>query len=117
MLPKITAPTSLVRTYSRKSSAKRGPADDRVRGHGWTMGRQRGNADRARSDNRLVHAIAELMDVVRDLCRFAAAFRLLGRIAWAETMTEQCADHGARRLPSRRHHAPDPRRDKNRFGR
>jgi hypothetical protein len=56
------------------------------------MGRHRGNADRARSDNRLVHAIAELMDVVRDLCRFAAAFHLLGRIAWAETIAEQCAD-------------------------
>lgn len=61
----------------------------------------RGNADLPRRDNHLVNAIAELMDVVRDLCRFASAFQLLGRIASAEALTEQCADllaHRARLL-------------------
>jgi hypothetical protein len=53
---------------------------------------QRGNARPVRRDNRLVHAIAELMDVVRDLCRYASAFRVAGKEAWSEALTEQCAD-------------------------
>jgi hypothetical protein len=56
------------------------------------MWRPRGNGHPVRRDNHLVNAIAELMDVVRDLCRFASAFWLLGRIASAEGLTEQCAD-------------------------
>jgi hypothetical protein len=56
------------------------------------MGRHCGNDGSADHDNHLVHAIAELMDVVRDLCRFATAFRAVGEAAWAEALTEQCAD-------------------------
>jgi hypothetical protein len=56
------------------------------------MSRPRGNGDRVRRDNHLVNAIAELMDVVRDLCRFASGFRLLGRPASSECLIEQCAD-------------------------
>jgi hypothetical protein len=71
--------------------------------------RPRGNAPAAPSDNYLVHALAELMDVVRDLCRFAASFRLAGRVAWAEALIEQCADllaHRARLLTERRRGGP-----------
>jgi len=67
------------------------------------MSRERrpGNARPTRIDNRLVHAIAELMDVIHDLCRYAAAFRFVGQLAWSETLTEQCCEllaHRARLL-------------------
>ena len=52
----------------------------------------RGNGCGDRADNYLVPATAELMEVIRDLCRFAAAYRLVGQDVLAETLTEQCAD-------------------------
>ena len=52
----------------------------------------RGNAAACGDDNHFVHANDELMDVVRDLCRSAGALRLAGRMAWAEALTEQCAE-------------------------
>lgn len=60
-----------------------------------------GNGVRRCDDNHPVHAIAELMDVVQDLCRYAAAFSVVGRPASAETLIEQCGDllaHRARLL-------------------
>jgi hypothetical protein len=53
----------------------------------------------------LVRASAELMEVVRDLCRFAATSHLLGRTSWADTLIEQCAEllaHRAHSIASRR---------------
>ena len=50
-------------------------------------------------------AIAELMDVMRDLCRFATVFRMAGPDSWAETLIEQCAEllaHRARLLSGSR---------------
>ena len=70
-----------------------------------------GNGYGGRHDNHSVHAIAELMDVIRDLCRFAAVFRLAGRISWAETLIEQCGDllaHRARLLAGSREGARRP---------
>jgi hypothetical protein len=67
-----------------------------------------GNGDLAFRDNQDVHLIAEIMDVVRDLCRHAAVFRLLGRQAWFETLTEQCGDllaHRARLIAELREDA------------
>jgi hypothetical protein len=64
-------------------------------------GRNYSNGDGVDADNHPVHAVAELMDVIRDLCRFAEAFRLAGRLSRAETLIEQCADllaHRARLL-------------------
>jgi hypothetical protein len=52
----------------------------------------RGNGGGRQDDNHSVHASAELMDVVRDLCRSAAASLLLHQAALAETLIEQCAD-------------------------
>jgi hypothetical protein len=62
-----------------------------------------GNARRVADENQLVHAISELMDVIQDLCRFAAAFGAVGRVAWTEALVEQCADllsHRARLVAS-----------------
>lgn len=72
------------------------------------MSRERhsGNATAVCCDNHLVHAVAELMDVIRDLCRFAAAFRLVGQVAWFEALTEQCGEllaHRAHLLTGLRH--------------
>lgn len=72
------------------------------------MSRKRhpGNATPVCCDNHLVHAVAELMDVIRDLCRFAAAFHLVGQVAWFEALTEQCGEllvHRARLLTGLRH--------------
>jgi len=50
------------------------------------------NDDGVTNDNDLVDAIAELMDVIRDLCRFATVFRMAGPDSWAETLIEQCAE-------------------------
>jgi hypothetical protein len=64
-------------------------------------GRRGGNGGRHGRENHSVHSIAELMDVIRDLCCFAAVFRLVGNAAYAETLIEQCADllaHRARLL-------------------
>jgi hypothetical protein len=60
-----------------------------------------GNDDGVTDDNYPVHAIAELMDVIRDLCRFAAVSRLVGHISCAEALIEQSGDllaHRARLL-------------------
>ena len=60
-----------------------------------------GNDDGVTDDNHPVHAIAELMDVIRDLCRFAAVSRLAGHASCAETLIEQSGDllaHRARLL-------------------
>ena len=54
--------------------------------------RKHRNGDRVTRDNDLVDAIAELMDVIRDLCRFATVFRMDGPDSWAETLIEQCAE-------------------------
>jgi hypothetical protein len=61
----------------------------------------RGNAGGRTDDNHPVHAIAELMDVIRDLCRFAALSHLAGQASCAATLLEQCGDllaHRARLL-------------------
>jgi len=50
------------------------------------------NDDGVTNDNDHVDAIAELMDVIRDLCRFATVFRMTGPDSWAETLIEQCAE-------------------------
>ena len=63
------------------------------------------NGDGVTNDNDLVDAIAELMDVIRDLCRFATVFRMTGPDSWAETLIEQCAEllaHRARLLSGSR---------------
>jgi hypothetical protein len=52
----------------------------------------KGNASGVARENLPVHAIAELMDVVQDLCRYAAIALVAGQHAWAETIVEQCAD-------------------------
>jgi hypothetical protein len=54
--------------------------------------RRSGNARADNRDNRLVRIIAELMDVIRDLCGCSAAFSLLGEHAWAAALVEQCAE-------------------------
>jgi hypothetical protein len=51
-----------------------------------------GNEGGRQRDNHFMHASAELMDVVRDLCRLAAAFLLIGDVAWAETLVDQCSE-------------------------
>jgi hypothetical protein len=76
------------------------------------MSRERdgGNAAPALRDNDLVHAIAELMEVIRDLCRYAAAFRLVGEAAWFEALTEQCGEllaHRARLVAGLRNDSAD----------
>jgi len=52
----------------------------------------RGNAGPVTRDNHRVQAIAELMDVVQDLCRYAAVVRVVGQTARAQTLIEQCGD-------------------------
>jgi hypothetical protein len=64
-----------------------------------------GNGHDGQHDNHSVHVIAELMDVIRDLCRSAAVFRLAGRLSGAEALIEQCGDllvHRARLLAGSR---------------
>ena len=51
-----------------------------------------GNASGMARENLPVHAIAELMDVVQDLCRYAAIALVAGHHAWAETLVAQGAD-------------------------
>jgi hypothetical protein len=68
---------------------------------------RRGNGDAPSADNHLVHALAELMDVVRDLCRFAAVFYAAGSAPWAEALVEQCADLLAHRARLRTAHGRD----------
>jgi hypothetical protein len=67
----------------------------------------RGNDGAHSADNHLVHALAELMDVVRDLCRFAAVFHAAGSAPWAEALVEQCADLLAHRARLRAAHGRD----------
>jgi hypothetical protein len=73
-----------------------------------------GNAAGVARENLPVHVIAELMDVVQDLCLYAAVSRLAGRHAWAETLVEQCGDllaHRASLLARSREGSPSqPRR-------
>jgi hypothetical protein len=40
----------------------------------------------------IVRVIAELMDVIRDLCACSAAFSILGEHAWAAALVEQSAE-------------------------
>lgn len=61
--------------------------------------RASGNGGAGSRENHSVHAGAELMDVIRDLCRVAAVFLLIGRSAWAEALIEQCADLLTHRAP------------------
>jgi hypothetical protein len=51
-----------------------------------------GNDGRRQHDNHLVHPSVELMEVIGDLCRLAAAFLLVGETAWTETLIEQCGE-------------------------
>ena len=72
-----------------------------------------GNAAGVARENLPVHVIAELMDVVQDLCLYAAICRLAGRHVWSETLVEQCGDllaHRARLLARSREGAPSEHR-------
>ncbi|SRR6266496_2199528 len=51
-----------------------------------------GNDRAGNRENYSVNVAAELMDVIRDLCRFAGVLGIVGRSASAEALIEQSAD-------------------------